>query len=89
MLSESTCALLNGQYEIAISEQDIEPILFSLGGGYLNIQKATIKHGVLTTEAQGCEMLGGEDFTWRLVQHCVSEFERDTKIDISHDQGAL
>ncbi|MFS7976724.1 putative Heat shock protein 70 family [Helianthus anomalus] len=69
----------------------INVLIFDLGGGTFDVSLLTIEEGgVFEVKAvSGDTHLGGEDFDNRMVDHCVSEFKRKWKKDLSGDQRAL
>ena len=65
-------------------------IVFDFGGGTFDISALTIEEGVFEVRGTGGDThLGGEDLDQRLVQHCVEEFKRKNKKDLSVSDRAL
>ncbi|OAY68863.1 Heat shock cognate 70 kDa protein [Ananas comosus] len=65
-------------------------LIFDLGGGTFDVSLLTIEEGIFEVKATaGDTHLGGEDFDNRLVNHCVGEFKRKHKKDISGNARAL
>ena len=59
-------------------------LIFDLGGGTFDVSLLTIEEGIFEVKAtSGDTHLGGEDFDQRLVQYCISDFKKKSKIDIS------
>ncbi|XP_076919759.1 heat shock cognate 70 kDa protein 2-like [Bidens hawaiensis] len=66
-------------------------LIFDLGGGTFDVSLSTIEEGgVFEVKAvSGDTHLGGEDFDYRMVDYCVSEFKRKHNKDLSTNQRAL
>jgi heat shock 70kDa protein 1/2/6/8 len=65
-------------------------LIFDLGGGTFDVSLLTIDEGVFEVKAtNGHTHLGGEDFDHKLVEFCMSEFKKKTKLDISDNARAL
>jgi len=65
-------------------------IVVDLGGGTFDVTVLNYDRGfadVLATK--GDTHLGGQDFDNRIVEHCIKEFKKSDKIDISGDPKAL
>lgn len=64
--------------------------VFDLGGGTFDISILEINGGVFEVKAtNGDTMLGGEDFDEVLLRHLLSEFKRETGLDLSKDPLAM
>ena len=64
--------------------------VYDLGGGTFDVSVLEIQKGVFEVKStNGDTFLGGEDFDNRLVGYLVSEFKRDTGIDVTKDQMAM
>ena len=87
ILNESTAAALayglknaKGQY-VAV---------FDLGGGTFDITILEMEDGLFQVRATGGDtFLGGEDFDERIMAWLISEFLRETRIDLREDRMAL
>jgi heat shock protein 1/8 len=65
-------------------------LIFDCGGGTHDLSILTIDSGVFEVKATaGDTHLGGEDFDNLMVEHCVEEFKRKNKIDLSGNSRAL
>ena len=65
-------------------------LIFDCGGGTHDLSVLTLDDGVFEVKATaGDTHLGGEDFDNSLVQFCVDEFKKKTKVDISNSAKAL
>merc|ERR1719174_2312726 len=65
-------------------------LIFDLGGGTFDVSLLTIEDGIFEVKAtNGHTHLGGEDFDNRLVDFCMAEFKKKSKIDISTNNRSL
>lgn len=65
-------------------------IIFDCGGGTFDLSLLSIEDGIFEVKAtRGDCHLGGEDFDNRLVDYCVDDFKRKSKIDIRNNARAL
>ncbi|XP_073129640.1 heat shock cognate 70 kDa protein-like [Henckelia pumila] len=65
-------------------------LIFDLGGGTFDVSLLTMDNSMIKVKAiAGDTHLGGEDFDNRMVNHCVQEFKRKHKKDISDNPRAL
>lgn len=71
-------------------EQDRVVAVFDLGGGTFDVSIMEIQGGVFEVRStNGDTHLGGEDFDIALVRHLVTNFKRETGIDLSGDRMAI
>ena len=71
-------------------EQDRVVAVFDLGGGTFDVSIMEIQGGVFEVRStNGDTHLGGEDFDIALVRHLVSQFKKDTGLDLSGDRMAI
>ncbi|CAK9168879.1 unnamed protein product [Ilex paraguariensis] len=91
IINEPTAAALAYGLDKKASRKGEENVLiFDLGGGTFDVSLLTIEEGIFEVKATaGDTHLGGEDFDNRLVNHCVAEFKRKNKKDISGSARAL
>lgn len=66
-------------------------LIFDLGGGTLDVSILNIAEGSIfeVTSTAGDTHLGGEDFDNRLVHHCVTEFQRKFRKDLTGNTRAI
>ncbi|XP_026422578.1 heat shock 70 kDa protein 18-like isoform X2 [Papaver somniferum] len=65
-------------------------LIFDLGGGTFDVSLITIDDHLLNVKATaGDTHLGGDDFDNRMMNHCIQEFKKIHKRDISGDPKAL
>lgn len=64
--------------------------VFDLGGGTFDVSILEIQGGVFEVKAtNGDTMLGGEDFDEELLEYLLSEFKKESGIDLSNDKLAM
>jgi len=64
--------------------------VYDLGGGTFDVSILEIGDGVFEVKStNGDTFLGGEDFDMALLEHIISEFKKDTGIDLSKDPMSL
>jgi molecular chaperone DnaK len=65
-------------------------VVYDLGGGTFDVSILEISEGVFNVRAvSGDTHLGGEDFDNIVIDHLISKFKKDTKIDLSDDRIAM
>ena len=64
--------------------------VYDLGGGTFDVSILEIGDGVFEVKStNGDTFLGGEDFDMRIVEYMVSEFKKESGIDLKNDKLAL
>jgi L1 cell adhesion molecule like protein len=72
------------------TKQERNILIYDLGGGTFDVTLMTIEDGVFEVKATaGDTHLGGEDLDHRLMEHCLNEFKRKHKKDISGNKRSL
>jgi len=70
--------------------EEVNVLIFDLGGGTFDVSLLSIDDGVFEVKATaGDTHLGGEDFDNQLVKHFVAEFRRKHKKDITSNKRAM
>ena len=65
-------------------------LVYDLGGGTFDVSILDISSGVIEVLATaGNNHLGGDDFDQCIVDYLVSEFKKQTKIDLTRDPAAM
>jgi molecular chaperone DnaK len=65
-------------------------LVFDLGGGTFDVSILDIGEGVFEVKAtNGNNLLGGDDFDQRIIDHLSDEFKKDHGIDLRNDKMAL
>ncbi len=72
-------------------KESVETILvYDLGGGTFDVSILEVGDGVYEVLAtSGNTDLGGDDWTQRIVDHCVEKFKEETGKDVSENREAL
>jgi len=85
IINEPTAAAI--AYGLDKKEGERNVLIFDLGGGTFDVSLLTIEEGIFEVKATaGDTHLGGEDFDNRLVDHCMAEFKRKNKKDMSSNE---
>lgn len=89
IINEPTAAsIAYGFDKKAKKEQHV--LIVDCGGGTHDISLLSIDEGIFEVLATGGDTrLGGEDFDERLVEHCMNEFKRKNKVDMSGNPKAM
>ena len=89
IINEPTAAALAyGLDKKTNSEQNV--LIFDCGGGTHDLSILTLDDGVFEVKATaGDTHLGGEDFDNTMVDWCVSEFKKKSKLDVAGNSKAL
>ncbi len=70
--------------------EDQTILVFDLGGGTFDVSILELGEGVFEVKAtSGNNRLGGDDFDQRVVDFLVSEFKKESGVDLSKDRMAL
>ncbi|MFT8870992.1 MAG: molecular chaperone DnaK [Sporolactobacillus sp.] len=70
--------------------EDQTILVFDLGGGTFDVSILELGDGIFEVKATaGNNRLGGDDFDQRVIDYLVSEFKKETGIDLSNDKMAL
>lgn len=71
-------------------EHEQTVLVFDLGGGTFDVSILELDEGYIGVKAtSGNNRLGGDDFDDRITQYLVSEFKKETGIDLSKDKMAM
>jgi molecular chaperone DnaK (HSP70) len=88
VINEPTAAAI--AYGLDKQDREENILVFDLGGGTFDVTLLSIDNGVFEVRAtSGNTHLGGEDFDQRLMEYCISQFKRQSNIDISDDKRAV
>jgi len=87
IINEPTAAAL----AYGLDKEDEQTILvFDLGGGTFDVSILELGDGVFEVKAtSGNNRLGGDDFDQRIIDYLVTEFKKDTGIDLRNDKMAM
>ena len=71
-------------------EEDQTILVFDLGGGTFDVSILELGEGVFEVKAtSGNNLLGGDDFDKKVMDHLSSEFEKENDLDISDDKSSM
>lgn len=88
IINEPTAAAL--AYGLDKKGQDIKVAVFDLGGGTFDVSILEMGDGVFEVKAtNGDTFLGGGNFDAKIIEWLVSEFKKESGIDLSKDKMAL
>ena len=88
IINEPTAASLAYGLEKGSNSQTI--LVFDLGGGTFDVSVLELGDGVFEVRAtSGNNHLGGDDFDDRITDYLVSEFRKNTGIDLKGDRQAM
>ena len=88
IINEPTAAAL--AYGLDKMSRDMKIVVFDCGGGTHDVSVLELGDGVFEVlSTDGDTHLGGDDFDQTLIDYLVSEFKKDSGIDISKDPMAL
>jgi L1 cell adhesion molecule like protein len=90
IINEPTAAsLAYGLSSSAGSADDVNVLIFDLGGGTFDVSLLNIDDGMFEVKATaGDTHLGGEDFDQRLMDHFCVEFKRKHKKEVASNDRA-
>lgn len=87
LVNEPTAAAL--AFGVDKTGQDMEIMVFDLGGGTLDVTIMDFGHGVFEVRStSGDTQLGGTDMDNILIDYIIDEFKRDTGIDLKGNKDA-
>ncbi|MDD2433403.1 MAG: molecular chaperone DnaK, partial [Clostridia bacterium] len=87
IINEPTAAALAYGIE---KEEDQTILVFDLGGGTFDVSILELGEGVFEVKAtSGNNRLGGDDFDERIVQWMVTEFKKQSGVDLEKDRMAM
>lgn len=71
-------------------EHEQTVLVFDLGGGTFDVSILELDEGYIGVKAtSGNNLLGGDDFDERITNYLVSQFKKETGIDLSKDKMAM
>lgn len=88
IINEPTAAALS--YGLDKEKENSKVMIYDLGGGTFDVSVLEISDGVFEVLAtNGNNMLGGDDFDKRIMDHMVAEFKKSHGVDLSKDKMAM
>ena len=90
IINEPTAAAIAYGLDRTKKEGEQNVLIFDCGGGTHDLSILTIDGGIFEVKATaGDTHLGGEDFDNFLVDYCVGEFKKKSKVDLKDNAKAL
>ena len=90
IINEPTAAALAYGLDRITNKGEQNILIFDCGGGTHDLSVLTLEEGVFEVKATaGDTHLGGEDFDNLLVDYCVAEFKKKTRVDVTSNPRAL
>lgn len=90
IINEPTAAALAYGLDKTENTDGQKILVYDLGGGTFDISVLEIADGVFQVLATaGNNRLGGDDFDNKIIEYLVSEFKKETGIDLSGDKMAM
>jgi len=88
IINEPTAASL--AYGIDKQDKDQTILVYDLGGGTFDVSILELSEGTFeVVSTAGNNRLGGDDLDERVIDYLVSEFKKDTGVDLKKDKMAL
>jgi len=88
IINEPTAAAM--AYGLNKKDGDLKVAVFDLGGGTFDISVLDISDGVVEVlSTNGNTHLGGDNIDEILIDHLISEFKKETGLDVSADKTVL
>lgn len=89
LIQEPTASSIAYGLDKIKGEEEKHILVYDFGGGTMDVSLLNVSDGIFEVKAtSGDANLGGEDIDARLVEHCVKEFRRKTRLDISNETRA-
>ena len=88
IINEPTAAAL--AYGLDKQDKDQTVLVYDLGGGTFDVSILELGDGVFEVKStSGNNHLGGDDFDERVMDYIVSEFKKETSVDLTKDKMAM
>ncbi|MGX7328145.1 molecular chaperone DnaK [Enterococcus bulliens] len=88
IVNEPTAAAL--AYGLDKTDKDEKILVFDLGGGTFDVSVLELGDGVFDVlSTAGDNLLGGDDFDNKIIDHMVDAFKKENGIDLSKDKMAV
>ena len=71
-------------------KNDHKIIVYDLGGGTFDVSILELGDGVFEVKStSGDNRLGGDDFDERIIEYLISEFKKESRVDLNKDASAM
>ena len=88
IINEPTAAAL--AYGLDKQDKNQTVLVYDLGGGTFDVSILELGDGVFEVKStSGNNHLGGDDFDERVMDYIVSEFKKETSVDLTKDKRAM
>ena len=88
IINEPTAAAL--AFGMDKEDEDQKIMIYDLGGGTFDVSILELGDGVFEVKStSGNNHLGGDDFDERVMDYIVSEFKKETSVDLTKDSMAM
>ena len=88
IINEPTAAAL--AYRLDKQDKNQTVLVYDLGGGTFDVSILELGDGVFEVKStSGNNHLGGDDFDERVMDYIVSEFKKETSVDLTKDKMAM
>ena len=88
IINEPTAAAL--AYGLDKQDKNQTVLVYDLGGGTFDVSILELGDGVFEVKStSGNNHLGGDDFDERVMEYIVSEFKKETSVDLTKDKMAM
>ena len=88
IINEPTAAAL--AYGLDKQDKNQTVLVYDLGGGTFDVSILELGDGVFEVKStSGNNRLGGDDFDERVMDYIVSEFKKETSVDLTKDKMAM
>ena len=88
IINEPTAAAL--AYGLDKQDKNQTVVVYDLGGGTFDVSILELGDGVFEVKStSGNNHLGGDDFDERVMDYIVSEFKKETSVDLTKDKMAM
>jgi len=89
IINEPTAAAIAYGLDKCTDGKERNILVYDFGGGTFDVSLLNLCDGVFEVKATAGDVhLGGEDLDQILVEHCIAEFKKKNKLDISNDKRA-
>lgn len=89
IINEPTAAAIAYGLDKCSDGKERNILVYDFGGGTFDVSLLNLCDGVFEVKATAGDVhLGGEDLDQILVEHCIAEFKKKNKLDISNDKRA-
>lgn len=90
IINEPTAAAIAYGIDKKDNTRERNVLIFDFGGGTFDVSLLSVEGGIFEVKATaGDTHLGGEDLDHVLMDYCIQDFKKKSKLDVSGDKKAL